>query len=374
MAGKFYVLADTYDPNTAKNNHIMSYVRGFEELGIDAELVFLLPNSKAEKIRENRCINVSYLWSEKFAHSKLFKHIYKQFRYAKFFFSLKKGDVVVLLGLSAYVYRLAKKKGIRVYHERTEHPDAVQNSRFKFSMRNYIEGCCLCDGIFVISHALKEFYESKGVDPLKIEVINMTVDSTRFNGVEREKSVDPYIAYCGNASNSKDGVDDLIKSFAIVSKLFPQLLLYIIGNPPNNQSDNKLLAEQLGVVDKIKFTGLVPAEKMPQLLKNATMLALARPNSLQNKYGFPTKLGEYLLTGNPVIVTRVGDIPHFLEDGVSALMSNCRDTEDFANKMIWVMNNYDEALEIGRCGKKVAEFHFNYLTETKKMCNFIFKK
>ena len=44
MAGKFYVLADTYDPNTAKNNHIMSYVRGFEELGIDAELVFLLPN------------------------------------------------------------------------------------------------------------------------------------------------------------------------------------------------------------------------------------------------------------------------------------------------------------------------------------------
>lgn len=69
---------------------------------------------------------------------------------------------------------------------------------------------------------------------------------------------------------------------------------------------------------------------MPQMLKNAEALVLDRPNSLQAQYGFPTKLGEYLLTGNPVVVTKVGDIPLYLKDGVSALLSEDRNPKEFA--------------------------------------------
>ena len=65
--------------------------------------------------------------------------------------------------------------------------------------------------------------------------------------------------------------------------------------------------------DSIVFTGIVSAADIPQILKNAAVLALDRPDSLQAQCGFPTKLGEYLLTENPVIVTKVGDIPLFLE-------------------------------------------------------------
>ena len=48
------------------------------------------------------------------------------------------------------------------------------------------------------------------------------------------------------------------------------------------------------------------------------MLVLARPDNIQAKGGFPTKLGEYLATGNPVVVTKVGEIPNYLIDGVNA--------------------------------------------------------
>ena len=96
---------------------------------------------------------------------------------------------------------------------------------------------------------------------------------------------------------------------------------------------------------------------MPQILKNAAVLALDRPESLQAQCGFPTKLGEYLLTENPVVVTKVGDIPLFLKDGETALIAEER--------------NPEEASKIGKAGALVAMREFNYLNETKKIIDVI---
>ena len=63
-------------------------------------------------------------------------------------------------------------------------------------------------------------------------------------------------------------------------------------------SGNLELIENLGVKNSVIFTGIVSAAEIPQILKNATVLALDRPDSLQAQCGFPTKLGEYLLTEN----------------------------------------------------------------------------
>ena len=48
---------------------------------------------------------------------------------------------------------------------------------------------------------------------------------------------------------------------------------------------------------------------------------MARPDSRQARGGFPTKLGEYLATGKPVCVTKVGEITVYLEDNVSAFLA-----------------------------------------------------
>lgn len=67
--------------------------------------------------------------------------------------------------------------------------------------------------------------------------------------------------------------------------------------------------------------GDVHRDKVPELLCRSKILALARPDNLQSEGGFPTKLGEYLSTGNLVIITDVGDIPFYLKDGESALIA-----------------------------------------------------
>ena len=96
--------------------------------------------------------------------------------------------------------------------------------------------------------------------------------------------------------------------------------------------------------------------------------ALARPDSLQSKCGFPTKLGEYLLTENPVVVTNVGDISLFLKDQESAFISS-PNYDEFANKLRFVLQNPELAQLVGRKGCRVALEHFNAKTEIEKMLN-----
>ena len=370
----FYILSSYYEPNSATTNHALSFIKGFSDLGVNAQWVFLIPDKNQSRWdTPYKGITVRYLWNGVIAKNRVLRYLYLQIAYAFFYLCvLKEGDVVLLLNTFNYLHGLVRRKGIRVYHERTEHPDAFKWTQYKFIDKNYIKDCTRVSGLFLISSALKQYFESMGVPSEKCHVINMVVDSNRFNGIIRQKNIQPYIAYCGNASNSKDGVDDLIKAFALITQKNSSIKLYIAGKPPLNESDNFKLVEELGIKDRIVFLGMVSANDIPQLLVNAQVLALCRPSSLQNKYGFPTKLGEYLLTGNPVAITKVGDIPLFLKHRESAMLSECGDIESFAENVLWLLDNPKDAMQIGQNGRVVADTFFNYLTETIKMRDIMF--
>ena len=200
----------------------------------------------------------------------------------------------------------------------------------------------------------------------------MIVDPDRFMGVEKQSSA-PYIAYCGTATNTKDGVDELIKAFAITVSQHPEYKLYIIGSTPSKKQHfgNLELAKSLGIESKVVFTGIVPSSEIPQMLKNASILALDRPNNLQAQYGFPTKLGEYLLTANPVVITSVGNIPLFLKDMESALIVEPQNPHAFSKKINWAIEHPKEAQIIGSNGKRIAEKFFNPIIETKKIIEIV---
>ena len=114
----------------------------------------------------------------------------------------------------------------------------------------------------------------------------------------------------------------------------------------------------------VLFYGRAPREEMPRLLKNAKMLCLARPTTTQALYGFPTKLGEYLATGNPVVVTAVGDIPLYLNDSNSYIVKP-DDNSAFSDRMLEVLSDYGRALKKGSLGKELSLNIFNAEVQSK---------
>lgn len=373
----FYIISKAYDPGAASTNHALAFIRGFDAMGIKATWVFIFPNTECAKvdIKFNN-ITIEYLWSDKCCHNKYLRQIYKHYSYGKFFYStLKKGDTVLLLGSKIYLRKLSKRKDIRIFHEITEHPSVGKMSRLPiFTPKMYLKWVKKVDGLFVITNALKQYFISCGVEERLIHVVNMVVDNNRFKGVSKQIVATPYIAYCGNASNNKDGVDDLIRAFTIVAKRFDKIRLCIIGPKPEIGSKNDLLVKELCISDRVDFIGCVPPSKIPQLLVNAQIVALARPSSIQNTYGFPTKLGEYLLSGNPVCVTSVGDIPLFLTHKETAMLSPCGDYKAFAKNLEWCIENPEASKQMGIRGREVALQNFNYLIESKKILTNIFSR
>lgn len=213
-----------------------------------------------------------------------------------------------------------------------------------------------------------------GLDDNKVNVINMFVDIARFENLKKT-GTQKYIAYCGAVSYYKDGCDCLIKAFSIFNKKHPDYNLYIIGKgiEPQVIPSLKLLAQQLGVEENIVFTGAIPPEKIPQILYDADILALARPNNLQAQYGFPTKLGEYLATGNPVVVTNVGEISDFINDGINGCIAIADNPTAFAEKLDWIVCHPNESRIMGINGKKLVSNQFNSIGQARKALMMIRK-
>lgn len=362
----------SYKPNTAPTNRLLAFLKGLDELGVGIELVFIYPNDKHSRLTTDgyKNVKVTYLWEGSRRHSKLMKYQRSFVDAARFAKSIQPDSRVLMMGASEYLPFFTNRKDLSVYQERTEHYDVVK-LRPALLQRRYMRSIPQLEGMFVISTALKEAYKAAGAKD--VQILNMTVDANRFADLKKT-TIEKYIAYCGTASNNKDGVDDLIKAFAIVAGAHPDVKLKIMGKAPSSddESGNLKLVESLGLKDKVEFAGIIPASEMPQMLKNATIVALARPDSLQAQCGFPTKLGEYLLSENPSVVTKVGDIPLFLKDGESALLSQDRNPEEFAAKLLWALDHPKEAEEIGRRGAQVAMQEFNYRTEAEKIVRTIF--
>ena len=374
-----YILIDVFHPNNAVSNRLLGYIKAIDEMkiAVDVTVVFFLPDENCSKIKDKfHHVKIEYLWDKHKSTNLFVKAFFFYINKWKFSRRLKEGDIIYTYQCNCLTNIGTSHSKVKCFAERTEHPKVSSgyNSRLvALSPKRYNKTLMGLDGLFVVSTPLKDYFISEGISESKIHIINMTVDPKRFISLKKQQVDIKYIAYCGTASNNKDGVDELIKAFAIIAHQYDDIKLMIIGKTPSkvDESGNLSLIKQLGIKDKVIFTGIVESERIPQLLKNAEVLALARPDSLQAQCGFPTKLGEYLLTGNPVVVTKVGDIPKFLVHEESALLANQRDPKDFAKKIKWVLDNPVLAKKIGENGAKLALREFNNVHETHKMISVI---
>ena len=370
-----YILRTTYTPNTASSNRALAYYKAIDKMGIPATIVLLRPDTKRSEIGYTfKNIKVNYWYGHK-SSSRITDSINYYRNIWKFVSSLKKGDKVYVYGSTPCLHMLLNKSGVEVYLEVTEHPLVypVKTRLWRNSLSASLNDIKKVQGLFVISQFLKSYFVQEGITEAKIHVINMTVDVSRFENIEKD-SDKRYICYCGNGNNKKDKVDELIKVFHRVAANHPDICLYIVGPKQQvykDEKDNVELVKELGLEDRVVFTGMMAANEIPQVLLNAELLALDRPDTLQNKAGFPTKLGEYLLSGNPVVATTVGDLPLFLKDGENALLVTPGDSEGFAQKIAWTIEHPQQSKIIGRNGKQVALKYFNADIETRKLISVI---
>lgn len=240
------------------------------------------------------------------------------------------------------------------------------------SEKSFIDVVSRIDCFACMTNTLLDHYQKMAKPDAKFMHLPMTVDVKRFQNVATINVYNkPYIAYTGTFNNAKDGVDILIKSFAKIANKYPQYHLYLAGFWHYDVSMQEELIEKFGLKHRITYLGVLNKDQIPVFVCNADLLVLSRPDSHQAQGGFPTKLGEYLATGNPVCVTKVGEIPNYLEDNVSAFMATPGDVDSFADAMDRALSDSVNARKVGMHGREVADREFNAETLSKRFSDFL---
>lgn len=383
-----FVSSGQYPEGGAATNRHLAYAKGLTELGHDVEFVLINRQKWPEniitidKIRFYNCyVKYSGLNIPKINNAlSLIKTIKKARITIKNIASENSNIRLVLLDASSFtlspILSTAKNLGLKVFHERTEYPFVVSSKTLIGRFNLYIYLKCIVhkfDGIYVINKALERYFCNLTQDKIPLKIINMIVDPKRFGCKEKGENDNKFkmITYCGGLDGEKDGVPILIESFSQISDEFPSFRLQLIGSLANKKTRSNLtsLVNSLNIEGKVIFTGSMQRQEIPKALCNSSLLALARPSNKQAEGGFPTKLGEYLATGNPVVVTEVGEIGVFLKDKQNAYVAQPDSPEKFASKLreaILDNSSHEIALE----GKKLVHSDFNYYTQAKELDKF----
>lgn len=275
-----------------------------------------------------------------------------------------------------FFFVLAKVIGAVLVLEKSEYPYVYSKKtlsvRIMIMFYEHITLKCV-DGVIVISEFLKGYFEKHLGEKAKIFKMPIIVDTDRFfSDHQKNRFVNKKIIYCGNLDHHSE-IIELLESFERISNDFPEWSLEVIG-PISDLSVMSVFNSFIynnSLEERVVFVGSVPRAEIPERLRDGDIMVLPRASGTFSNAGFPTKLGEYLATGKPVIVTDTGDICEYLKDKVSAYLVLPNDINAFAGVLSYVISNYAEAIEVGQNGRMVAMREFDSKIQGKRLLRFI---
>lgn len=280
--------------------------------------------------------------------------------------------------LQILILLAAKIKGAKVVKETCEHPSALGNvnSRwhkfckwfeYHFVMPHY-------DGFIAISRELDKFVEKYKSKKAKCIIVPILVDNPftdcAISEFKNEYSV-PYIIHTGTMFEQKDSISKILHAFSRFKKETGSSCRLVFTGPQANERCKYLpLMDELGITKDVDLIGMVSTERVAELQRYAAMTVIYKSDNLQTRNCFPTKLGEMLICGVPVITTTVGDANLYLKNGESAFIFEPDDEDTLVKYMKWILANPIEAKNLGETGKAVAEKYFNPIYQGKRLSEF----
>lgn len=377
----------------APTTRITAYCKGLLKVGAKVDIISIVPQKGAGKPPlHGKCDGGDYfhfcyppkckiplikslLWRIKNRYC-----IYKALEYIKYSHQQKPYDSIILSfddpgTFNCIVPVLHKLGNIKIIAIADEYPKPIRKylkrSVPKRKLKRYRNIYKKIDGRILMTGKLKEFYDSK-VCPKPTLLLSTIVDTDRFLDLKPIKLQRDYLCYMGNMELAKDNVDNIIRAFDIIKNKYPKLDLFIYGSPC--QKDKLFLLtiiEKLKLKNRVFIKGRVDYDEVPNILAGAKILVASQPDTKRAEGGFPTKMGEYFMTGVPTILTDVGEISLYvkhMKNGYVVLPSN---PQLYAKTLQYILDNYSESLVVAQNAKKFIIDNFSYEIAGRNIVDFL---
>jgi glycosyltransferase involved in cell wall biosynthesis len=183
------------------------------------------------------------------------------------------------------------------------------------------------------------------------------VDLDRFD--VDEPQVDGRIVFLGRLAPKKR-VSDLLRAFERVADDYPDAEVVVVGEGPLGE-ELRALAADLGMTDRVTFTGRVEEDAIPRYYASAELFVL--PSVWE---GHPLTLLEAWAASRPVIATEVEGIAEFVDHRETGYLVPPENPASLADAIRYAFDHPEETREWGEAARERAEREFSWETAARR--------
>ena len=179
--------------------------------------------------------------------------------------------------------------------------------------------------------------------------ISCGIDADNYTPNMEPRS-DNLIVFLGRVVEEKQ-IDKLIRAFAKLDAALGAKLEIVGGG--DQEAKLKALAVQLGVRDRVTFTGYVDETYLRNALTRATVFAMPSIAELQS-----ISTMEAMASGLPIVAANAMALPHLVHDGENGYLFEPGNVDELAARLTDVLSMpHEDLLKLKRESLKIVESH-----------------
>lgn len=226
----------------------------------------------------------------------------------------------------------------------------------------------------VASIATNESYKKIAIERGKMKAENVQVvrSGPKLDRLKLQKPKDKYkkgrkylIGYIG-VIGEQEGIDLLLESVKYICTKRQDVQFAIVGGGSDLEILKKLSID-MGLESHVDFYGRVSDQLLLDVLNTADVCVNPDKPTEMNNLSTMNKIMEYMALGKPIVQFDLKEGRYSAQD--ASLYADNNSTDDFAEKIIYLLNNDSLRSEMGQYGyhRVLNELSWNY--ESRKLIN-----
>lgn len=228
------------------------------------------------------------------------------------------------------------------------------------------------DGVIAVTDTIKEVFVRRRTQPAEqVYVISNGIEDSFLRRASQARcdhdalmsepgratgGQAPLFMFAGNAA-SYQGIELMLKAFALVRQQLPGARLSILGN--ESFAQYQPLMEDAGISDSVTILN-VAVDDLPAMLVQADVLLNPRTRCA----GIPQKLLNYMAAGRPVV--SFAGSAKILDDRVNGLVVTNDDIKAFASAMLELVTDHGLAEALSNAALRLVRERYSWSGTAKK--------
>jgi glycosyltransferase involved in cell wall biosynthesis len=218
-----------------------------------------------------------------------------------------------------------------------------------------------CDAVTAISQELIRRATALGLPSERVVLVGVGAQADRIYPLDPVTYRPDYgippnakvLVYCGFAGHDFELIE---QAFIPLAQRHPNVHLLMTGK---TIGDFEELVVKNDVEKQVHILGIVPYEKLGEVLACGDVMLLPYGRNMVNIARFPNRFGEYIAAGRAILTNAVGELGEVvMREGIG--LATAPEPQAFAHGMEELLNDPERCAEMGARARQLAETRYSW--------------